>query len=285
MKKTILLAAAFGLFAAGTVQALDSTSGSHMTPAGGGITGSKHDLSSFTGLDTFYPSIQTGGDTVGAKDPLDRVCIWCHAPHHTMVTADSAGIDYLPLWNHEVTHQTYTVYESDFGDGPTASLAAGVGVDGSTEQFADRHLLNARTSGGLGQPGGVSRLCLSCHDGSVAVNEYGRDPQREYSQSGGGDKINAQWMIGGNPYGLLNHHPIGFSYIDVAAVDDEIRDPDTVIAGGGSSAITTIRSLLYNGDQMECVTCHDVHNSKNSGETFLWVSDRQSKFCLSCHDK
>ena len=277
MKKTILLAAAFGLFAAGTVQAIDSTTGSHVAPAGSGITGSKHDLSSLTGLDSFYPSITS----TNTKDPLDRVCIWCHAPHHTMVTADSAGIDYLPLWNHEVTHQTYTVYESDFGDGPTAAQ----NIEGEDMQFADRHLLNARTVGGLGQPGGVSRLCLSCHDGSVAVNEYGRDPQREYSQSGNGAKINAQWMIGGNPYGLLNHHPIGFSYVDVAAVDDEIKDPDTVIAGSGSTSVTTIRSLLYKGDQMECVTCHDVHNSKNSGETFLWVSDRQSKFCLSCHDK
>ena len=275
MKKTILLAAAFGLFAAGTVQAIDSTTGSHNAAAGSGIINSKHDLSTLTGLDTFYPSITEAG----GKDPLDRVCIWCHAPHHTMVTADSAGIDYLPLWNHEVTHQTYTVYESDFGEGPDAA----VGIDGADMTFADRHLLNARDAG-LGQPGGVSRLCLSCHDGTVAVNEYGRDPQRAYSQSGGGAMINAQWMIGGNPYGLLNHHPIGFSYLEVALVDDEIRDPDTVIAGSGDG-ITTIRSLLYADGQMECVTCHDVHNSKNTGETFLWISDRQSKFCLACHDK
>jgi len=281
MKKTILLAAAFGLFAAGTVQAIDSTTGSHNAPAGSGIKNSKHDLSSLTGLDTWYPSITGAG-----ADPLDRVCIWCHAPHHTMVTGDSAGINYLPLWNHEVTHQTYTVYESSFeGEGPTASGLDGVGTAHNNEQFADRHLLNAVSHGNLGQPGGVSRLCLSCHDGSVAVNEYGRDPQREYSQSGGGAKINAQWMIGGNPYGLLNHHPIGFNYLAVAAVDDEIADPTTPISGSGTAEMTTIGSLLYNGGQMECVTCHDVHNSKNTGETFLWVSDRQSAFCLTCHLK
>ena len=277
MKKTILLAAALGLFAAGTVQAVDSTTGSHNAPAGSGIKGSKHDLSSATGLDTFYPSANKAGT---GQDPLDRICIWCHAPHHTMTTGDSAGINYLPLWNHEVTHQSYTVYESDFGEGPESA-----GTDAlAASAFADRHLLNARTDGALGQPGGVSRLCLSCHDGTVAVNEYGRDPQRKYSQSGGGDMINTQWMIGGNPYGLLNHHPIGFSYIAVSEADDEIKHPDTVIAGSGTGT-TTIRSLLYNGGQMECVTCHDVHNSKNTGETFLWVSDRQSAFCLACHDK
>ncbi len=278
MKKTILLAAAFGLFAAGSAYAIDSTTGSHNAGAGTGIRGSKHDLSSFTGLDSIYPSQQLVG---GAKDPLDRVCIWCHAPHHSMVSADAAGIGYLPLWNHAVTNQTYTLYESNFGEGPAASGLSGVGVAGNANQFADRHLLNAKTSGNLGQPGGVSRLCLSCHDGSVAVNEYGRAPQRDYSRSGGGAKINAQFKIGGNPYGLLNHHPIGFNYLSVALVDDEIANPATPIGVG----MTTIGTLLYKGTQMECVTCHDVHNTKNTGETFLWKSDRQSAFCLTCHLK
>ena len=283
MKKTILLAAAFSLVAAGTVQALDSTTGSHLAPAGSGIQGSKHDLSSFTGLDTFYPAVN---EQDGGADPLDRICIWCHAPHHTMTTAEAAGILYLPLWNHEVTHQTYTVYESDFGDGPDPSGMAGVGVVGSNEQFADRHLFNGRAT--IGQPGGVSRLCLSCHDGTVAINNYGRDKQRDYSESGrdnSGAMINAQWEIGANPYGLLNHHPIGFSYLDVALHDDEIADPATPIVGSGTPELTTIGSLLYGGGRMECVTCHDVHNSKNTGETFLWISDRQSAFCLTCHLK
>lgn len=273
MKKTILLAAAFGLFAAGTVQAVDSTTGSNNTAAGAGITGSKHDLSALTGIGSFYPSIRPDGQ---GADPLDRICIWCHAPHHSMVTNDSAGINYLPLWNHEVTSQIYNLYMSDFGDGPDSAGAAAL----TTNAFADRHLYNGEATNG--QPGGVSRLCLSCHDGTVAVNEYGRAPQRAYSQSTGGAKINAQFMIGGNPYGLLNHHPIGFSYVAVAAMDDEIRPTSTVVTG--SSGNMTIGSLLYN-EKMECVTCHDVHNSKNSGETFLWVSDAQSKFCLTCHAK
>jgi predicted CXXCH cytochrome family protein len=278
MKKTILLAAAFGLIAAGTVQAADSTTGSNTAAAGAGILNSKHDLSSNTGLDIKY----------NGSDPLDRVCIWCHAPHHTMVPGDAANIQYLPLWNHEVTDEIYQTYESDFGEGPDASGMAGVGQVGSNEQFADRHLLNAT----IGQPGGVSRLCLSCHDGTVAVNEYGRDPQRAYSKSSGGITITnqldtgtaGQFMIGGNPYGLLNHHPVGFNYHDVALLDDEIRDPAFAIAGTGTPEMTTIGSLLYQG-KMECVTCHDVHNSKNTGETFLWISDRQSAFCLTCHIK
>jgi len=111
MKKTILLAAAFGLFAAGTVQATDSTTGSHNAAAGSGIVGSKHDLSSVSGLNTWYASSTPAADgaNAGREDPLDRVCIWCHAPHNTMVIAESGGIEYLPLWNHEITTQTYTL--------------------------------------------------------------------------------------------------------------------------------------------------------------------------------
>ena len=267
MKKTILLAAALGLFAAGTVYAFDNPAGSFNAAPGAGITGSKHDLSALTGIGSVYPSGPT-------KDPLDRICIWCHAPHHSMVTNDSAGINYLPLWNHQVTTQVYNLYKSDFGDGPEASTLLVPGFD-------NRHLFNGADT--IGQPGGVSRLCLSCHDGTVAVNEYGRAPQRKYSISSGGAKINAQFMIGGNPYGLLNHHPIGFNYAAVAAVDDEIAPVTTQVSGTGQG-MTTIGSLLYAG-KMECVTCHDVHNSKNTGETFLWKSDAQSGFCLTCHLK
>ena len=254
MKKTILLAAAFGLFAAGTVLAYDDPYGSNGVLPGSGITGSKHDLSAATGIGSFYPT----STLAGGADPLDRICIFCHAPHHSMVTNDSASINYLPLWNHEVTDRSYNMYESDFGDGPSAVAAGVLAVDA----FADSHLLNADLTG---QPGGVSRLCLSCHDGSVAVNEYGRAPQREYSISTGGAKIDEQFMIGGNPYGLLNHHPIGFDYAEVAAADNEIAEVTKAFTGAGGTLVT-IGSLLYNG-KMECVTCHDVHNSKNAGET------------------
>ncbi|OKY76067.1 MAG: hypothetical protein BM485_05350 [Desulfobulbaceae bacterium DB1] len=268
MKKSMVIAAAMGFMAVGIVQAQNSTTGSMNAPAGTGIVGSKHDLSTATGVGGLY----------GQTDTLDRICIYCHAPHHAMQEADSAGIAYLPLWNHGVTTQFYNLYESDFGDGPAESGLAGVGVDADPAQFADRHLFNGRAT--LGNPGSVSRLCLSCHDGSVAVNEYGRDPQRANSQKHGVATIADQFMIGGGG-NLTNHHPIGFSYLDVVTVDDEIADPDTVVDASG----TTIRSLLYAGEMMECVTCHDVHNTRNTGETFLWKSDRESKFCLTCHVK
>src|ERR1035438_10544635 len=59
------------------------------------------------------------------------ICIFCHAPHNT--TGEG------PLWNHELSHATYTPYTS-------STLKAAVD-----------------------QPTGASKLCLSCHDGTVAL--------------------------------------------------------------------------------------------------------------------
>ena len=59
------------------------------------------------------------------------VCIFCHTPHH----ASGDG----PLWNHQMSGASYTPYSS-------STLKATVG-----------------------QPTGSSRLCLSCHDGTVAL--------------------------------------------------------------------------------------------------------------------
>jgi predicted CXXCH cytochrome family protein len=261
MKKIILTAVAIGFVTAGTASAVDNFAGSNLVGPGDGIVGSVHDLST------------SGNLGYATSDPLDRICIWCHAPHHAMeYTGD---IDYLPLWNHGVTTLFYNTYQSDFGGGPMASGALPLG-------FEDAHLFNGEDS--LQQPGSVSRLCLSCHDGSVAVNEYGRDPQRLYSQEHGTDIIDDQFKIGalGN---LTNHHPIGFSYEDVAALDDEIAPMATAVGG------TTIAGLLYdnsagiNANFMECVTCHDVHNTKNTGETLLWITNESSQFCLTCHLK
>ncbi len=86
--------------------------------------------------------------------------------------------------------------------------------------------------------------------------------------------------VGGN---LQNHHPIGFNYDDVAAVDDEIRDSTSTLLGNNPYGLT-IDSLLY-GRSIECSSCHDVHNTKNTGLKFLWVEDTNSNLCFSCHAK
>ena len=75
-------------------------------------------------------------------------------------------------------------------------------------------------------PGSTSLLCLSCHDGSIAVNSYGNSPaQLSKSVSTGSAMMAPSYQIGTGKY-LGNHHPIGFNYGNVQAVDTEIRDAD-----------------------------------------------------------
>ena len=261
-----LLIVGLGLFLASYAIAY---TGSY-TP-GTGINGTVHDL-----------GVAANGMSYVAMpaDPHQRICIFCHAPHNAYKLSPvnggpGAGVggglqapdafDYLPLWNHEVTGNfaSFSMYQNGPGApqvGPKASQA----------------ILNGMV------PGSTSLLCLSCHDGSVAVNSYGNANQPATSQSGGGGTIGAQYVIGKDNY-LGNHHPIGFGYDAAQAVDIEIRPADAAQMGGSG----LVRDHLFGPGStiMECGTCHSVHNKGNTGEMLLWRSDQNSRLCLTCHDK
>lgn len=233
--------------------------GTYNYTGGTGIYNTPHDLRPGKEAGTLY----------GADDYLSRLCVWCHAPHHTLRPDDAPIANaYVPLWNRGISEEVFTPYDN--GKDPTSGP----------------HKLQADVSGG---PGAVSRLCLSCHDGSIAVNTYGYDPQDSKSRRTGSTTISAQYLIGGLG-DLSNHHPIGFDYDTVTANDDEIALKNTVMVNntkgtGRSGQQLKIEDLLYDG-KMECVTCHDVHNSQNPGaEKFLWKSDSNSAFCVTCHLK
>jgi predicted CXXCH cytochrome family protein len=182
------------------------------------ITGSAHDFSG---------QGWSGGE----------ICIVCHTPHNADTSVAEA-----PLWNHEVTTATFTVYTS-----PTLDAT-------------------------VGQPGGVSKLCLSCHDGTVAVDSYGGATGNEY--------ISGDELLGTD---LSNDHPISFTYdTALATADGELEDPATAPSGLGG---TIDEDLLFNGS-MECGSCHDVHNTASAGnEHLLLITNQGSAICLTCHAK
>jgi hypothetical protein len=158
-----------------------------------------------------------------------------------------SGIADIPLWNHA---SSTVIHFNPYDSGP----------DGPADP---NRRLSADVSRG---PGGASLFCLGCHDGTVAVNRYG--------SLSGNVFISESYKVGANGV-LSNHHPIGFEYAGVR--DKEIDAYATL----GSHSID---DLLSKG-RMECTTCHDVHNKGNSGEKLLWVSDRNSNLCCSCHLK
>jgi len=185
-------------------------------------------------------TIQNSAHDFSSLDPNQQLCIFCHTTHGADTSVNDA-----PLWNHEVTQKQYTLYNS-----PT---------------------MDATTS----QPQGVSRLCLSCHDGTVAVDSYG-------GQSGA-IFLSGPVAIGADE--LNNDHPIAFIYDDVLAqTDGELHPPSSTDSGLGS---TIANDLLFNGS-LECGSCHDVHNGPAAAavnDHLLMISRVQSQLCLTCHNK
>jgi hypothetical protein len=293
MKKTLLVGLAIGMVSmvATAAFALESGNGtSKPLPAqgytgaknsgGSGIVGTSHDLS---GNGTSASFITTDTD----KDAQSRICVFCHHPHNTKKAADMAG-GYSPLWNREMSTRTFAAYNNGGFENTTGTP----------------HALNAiMADTGLS---GVSLLCMSCHDGAVAMNAYSvttgssRDNAPTILDSYGKNQITNDGSGRGAAFlsDMSNHHPMGFDYRAVQRIDNEIAPVTTVMvpagitqAGGDPAATgTTIADLLdgTNGSgYMECVTCHDVHNTQNAkgAERFLWRSNNKSNFCLTCHLK
>lgn len=290
MKKRMMLTVALGL----GVFALCAGSADAGSRPGSGIVNSLHDLSTDDGG---YPTGGFDGDKLG------RVCIYCHAPHHTIKPGATGDLrsDYVPLWNRPFTQaSSFKLYSNGSNPGK-----------GSHESQA----MSDFTANGITTPGAVSMLCLSCHDGTVALNVYGStqmanaswtEADQSYVQNTGsigaadynwysantghpttgvaldaGVEYNIGGVVGSSEVDLSNHHPIGFDYTYAEAEDHEIATVATLFGTTGVS----IGDVLYN-DYMECVTCHDVHNStQNMGEKFLWTSNEDSAFCCTCHLK
>ena len=182
-----------------------------------------------------------------------EICVVCHTPHNTISPTEG------PLWNRVTTGATYTLYNF------TPGAVPGSDIDGT----------------GFGQPTGVSRLCLSCHDGTIAIDSFGRDaaglPIALTTTGTYVNDINANANIGGGtPQGttgdLSNDHPVAFTFPAPGA------DLEIVPAAGG------LPLFGVGFDQLECATCHDVHASGTWGP-LLRVDNTGSGLCLTCHSK
>ena len=211
--------------------------------AGTGIVDSKHDMRSYA------------ASHGGAADSLDRVCAYCHTPHHAV---EDANADYMPLWSRAVTTGTFAGYEST-----TFSQTV---VDPVV---------------------GPSRLCMSCHDGVVAIDAYygAVGTATMVGDDNFGGSAENHIGVGNDPKTLTNDHPIGFEYALAKAADAEIAAADTVFSGGAS-----IESVLWENQDgakiMTCATCHDVHNGPTVADNaFIYGKQSDSAFCTTCHIK
>ncbi len=156
------------------------------------------------------------------------LCVFCHTPHNAKPTR--------ALWNRELPAVTYKLYESS--------------------------TLEAQ----LNQPTGSSRLCLSCHDGTLAMGNLRVTPK--------GSRFSLGPLTGRAALGtdLSDDHPISFTYDSALAVRrGQLADPLTLPR--------TVR--LDDTGQLQCTTCHDPHEDRNP--TFLRMDNRFGALCTTCH--
>ena len=160
-----------------------------------------------------------------------EICIFCHTPHNSSPDA--------PLWNRASSGQNYQPYSS------STALAL------------------------VGQPTGSSILCLSCHDGTIALGDVlsrpGRISMNQTTIPQGATRIGTD---------LRDDHPISFNYTsNLANSRKELVSP---------SSLTGVVKLDKNG-QMQCTSCHDPH--KNDNGKFLVMQNVESSLCKTCHTK
>ncbi len=211
----------------------------------------------------------------------DEVCVFCHTPHGANQAAPT------PLWNRDLSGATYTPYTS-------SSLDAI----------------------GLGQPGGSSKLCLSCHDGTIAIGAVNvlnggltdQDPFTEDITLQGTGPGGTMPLGEGADTGftrrlgtdLTNDHPISFTYDDnLALTDGELRLPGATPEI--DNRVPGVRpDLPLEDNQLQCTSCHDPHirDSVEANIKFLRLHRFQQVepvganfdktndiICLGCHDK
>lgn len=226
-------------------------------PAGSGtLVGSKHDM---TGLnERAGVEAMTGLAFNNYRDP----CIYCHIPSSVQGRRNSPGSAQITDWNRYLPTGEIQTYESETLQGKIRDL------------------------------GPESLLCLSCHDGSMAVDMVINKPdgwgQKDESplhmrldKGGGLDKC-TQCHDGKTAHkmeaaiigrSLMDDHPVGIDYPGLFDTSGEFFTPNS--EGRFRNGVRLFRN------RVECATCHDVHNP----DIVPFLRVEQKDLCTTCHNK
>ncbi|MCH7880267.1 MAG: cytochrome c3 family protein [Proteobacteria bacterium] len=232
--------------------------------------------SAIAAVATTKHNLGSGGPGPNTFSGTAEICVFCHTPHGSDISAS------VPLWNRTLGGATYTTYDS-LG---TSSL------DGATAPV-----------------GSVSIACLSCHDGTQAMDSVINAPNTGMTGTWtGADRPAGNALIGTD---LQDDHPIGIQYggggITVNAKTGTLNDSDFVaplnapingttiwwVETGGNTSREKTDMQLYTRSVagidtgtaqpfVECASCHDPHTTN---ATFLRISNAGSAVCLACHTK
>jgi predicted CXXCH cytochrome family protein len=177
-----------------------------------------------------------------------EICKPCHTPHFADM---SVGF----LWSHEMSTLNYTLY------------------DGTVTNPGGSDSLDTHT-----------RMCLGCHDGSVALDSYHGNSGSVY--------IDEPYKVGGDG-NLADDHPIGTAgEYDVAGSPDQFNAA-TLSGSGfwgfGPGYFPEVPLFPFDPGSGEiqivsCSTCHTPHGVAGVN-SLLRKSNAASDLCLTCHIK
>jgi len=156
-----------------------------------------------------------------------------------------------PLWNREDPGGTYIMYWSPTMDAYSSHLDAP-------------------------QPEGSSKLCLSCHDGTIALGSTVASGNIRMSGGVTSMPASAGGFIGRD---LSGDHPVAFT-VSEAMINTNNAKGDVRL-----KSLTAMRTHpevhLDSRDRIQCSTCHDPHDDQYG--SFL-VTPRVGELCIACHD-
>jgi hypothetical protein len=207
-----------------------------------------------------------------------QTCVFCHVPH--------GGSTNMPLWNRSnPTGAAYQLYTSS----TMKTVATGAGV-----------------------AAGISGACMSCHDGTIAMDvvtnvnglpfgtvptggsvAFTAGPSRKatYTNGTGGS---ANIMSGGLPSmgsDLRNDHPVAVVYQTAQTADPThytlVTQVGARIYVNGAAGQLPLYGTSTANATLECASCHDSHNNSLNGTNggFLRVANTGSQMCKTCHNK
>jgi len=176
---------------------------------------------------------------LSGTNPADdgQVCAYCHTPHN-------ASSSVVPLWSRDLDNTGFTMYAS-----PTLDMTIAT------------------------TPQGVSLACLSCHDGTIAVDQLFGNPW-----GADGTKVIDSGEDAYLGKDLSDDHPISITY------DPTLDGGFNAAASGKVGALPLFGTTATPGvgDQVECASCHSVHD--DNFMPFLRIENKNSAICTTCHN-
>jgi predicted CXXCH cytochrome family protein len=167
------------------------------------------------------------------------VCVFCHTPHRASPA--------VPLWNKSLGQgTTYQVYSS-------STMTAPVSEPGLPDS---------------------SKLCLSCHDGTVALGDTVNNGQIPLQNVPADQRLPATSPsnIAGAGLTLADDHPIAFTP-NQANQQIKVPPPGDPVKLDGQNKV-------------QCSSCHDPHNEVGDPveKRFLVKNNLNAAICTTCHE-